>query len=266
MKCCFPAPATMALLASLLATPSHSVEVQDLYRGETIVTGTEEPERTRGLWIALKDVFVKLAGDTSLVNDQRLHEAIGNPHRFVADIEYEDRMKGIPVHDEQGTRERPHFLRARFEPAVVNNTMSVLGMKLWPADRPLVSIWLVIRTPAGNYVLTDHGSAGYGQRAVLTETAQRRGVPIQLPKAEELAVSADAIIGRSFDRTELLPDQTAVALVGVLTATPAALWTMDWELLEGSETHKWSMRDVTFDTALRSGIERTAHYLSRRAD
>ena len=102
MKCCFPAPATMALLASLLATPSHSVEVQDLYRGETIVTGTQEPERTRGLWIALKDVFVKLSGDISLLTNQQLDILIGDPHRFVADIEYEDRMKGIPVHDEQG--------------------------------------------------------------------------------------------------------------------------------------------------------------------
>src|SRR5688500_10874251 len=89
----------------------------DLYRAKILVTGTAEPERTRGLRDGLVQVVIKLTGDAPLAGDARLEGMLRDPQRWVERFDYEDRLKDIPIHDEQGSRDRPYFLHMRFDPA-----------------------------------------------------------------------------------------------------------------------------------------------------
>ena len=270
MRAGLRALAALAALTAILIEgggPARSVEVEDLYRAQAIVTGTEEPERTRGFRAAFVDLVVKLTGDARLSDGVRLRPLLDDPHRFVESFEYEDRMKGIPVHDEQGTRERPHFLRTRFKQAEVDAALKGLGLKIWPAERPLVAVWLGVRTAAGAYVLSAGGPEGYGQRLVIEETAARRGLPVRLPEAAggKTAARFDDIAAGDVAKMTAASQGAGALLIGVLSAVPDGYWDMDWRLTDGSRSRAWSLERVSFDTALRNGFETAALVLSGNA-
>lgn len=252
------------LAAILLPTPGRAEIVPDLYRGQALVTGTQEPERTRGFRSALTDVLVKLTGDIGLEDDSRIEGLIARPHDLVSAFTYEDRMRGIPVHDEQGTRERPHILTVAFDPAAIDREIAALGMRKWDADRPVVAIWLGIATAAGTYVLTADGAAGYGQRAMLEETASRRGLPIRLPAEDSVTVGYADIAQRRGSVFRASPPEAAAFLLGTLQADEDGYWIVEWTLRHGTRETLWRMRKVTFDRALKSAIH-TAMAVLREA-
>jgi hypothetical protein len=253
----------LALLLGLASPSAGARVVDDLYKAQTVVTGTEEPERTRGFREALETVVVKLTGDTRLASDPRILSLAASPHRFVEAFEYEDRMKDIPVHDEQGTRERPHFLRVTFSRQAIDDALDRLGAGKWPADRPVVAVWLGIETTAGQFVLTDSGPEGYGQRAVITETASRLGLPIALPSASRSAIGFGEVENDRIASLRAAAPGADAHLVGRLTVRNDGYWDIAWSFHAARDVHHWSLSRATFDAALKQGLANAAGTLSR---
>jgi hypothetical protein len=249
----------------LFAAALSAAEIDNLYYAQTIVTGTEEPERTRGFRLALTDVVVKLTGDARLERSEKLQSLLDRPHRLVERFEYEDRMKDIPVHDEQGTRERPHYLRVHFNASAIDTELQRLGLAKWPSDRPHLAVWLGIRTARGTSVLEADGPNGYVQRIVLTEAATRRGLPIALPLAGQPTIAFDDISSKNSSKLRAVPPHADALLVGVLSITNAGYWDIDWELSYRGRVHAWELHDVSFDTALKNGLETCALIFSGNA-
>jgi uncharacterized protein len=249
--------ALFALLAFINAKASAD-PVGELYRAETVVTGTEEPERTRGFRVGLVDVAVKLTGDVRLAENQKLAPLLEQPHRLVEHFEYEDRMKNIPVHDEQGTRERPHFLRIRFKMAELDKELANLGLSKW-TDRPALAVWVGVKT-ARTAIVTASGMEAYGQRIVITETSQRRGIPILLPAEEggKPAVSFDDIAADRVEKMMGASKEANAWLSGVLAVTDSGYWDITWHLNWRDQSHVWTIRGVSFDTALKEGLQTAA--------
>jgi hypothetical protein len=253
----------LGLLACPAAGPASAVDVPDIYKAETIVTGTGLAERQRGFRETLAEVMVKASGDASLLGKARLDRA----EEFVASWEQEDRMKGMPIHDEQGTRDRPFYLRVTFDKAKVDAALHALGLDPWPADRPPVAVWLGVKDAVLSYVLTETGARGYGQREALRLASRRRGVPIVLPHAP-----ADRPSLPSYDavaRGDLAQLQAASAgagvgaiLFGTLVYDGEGHWVMDWSLAQGGAVRRWRLEHVTFDAALRGGVEGAARALA----
>ena len=253
----------LAVALVLVWTPAGAVDLADLYRAEVIVTGTGEPERTRGFREGLAQVIVKLTGDPRLLGDPRLDETLREPGRWIARHEYEDRMKNLPVHDEQGTRERPHFLRMRFEPARLDRELERLGLSKW-TNRPPIAVWLGIRTEAGSYVLAASGPEGYGQRLSLLRSAERRGLGVVLPPGGEQGhgVGFDDIAAENITKLEDQSEPGSALLSGVLSIAEGGLWDMEWRLSHAGRSRAWSLSGVTFDAALLDGLDTTALALS----
>lgn len=258
-------PSILALLLVATSQPLEARVVPDLYFAQAIVTGTEEPERTRGFREALETVFVKLAGNTKLATDPRIASLTAKPHAFVETFAYEDRMKDIPVHDEQGTRERPHFLRVTFSRPAIDVALQQLGIPQWPADRPVVAVWLAIDMPAGQFVLTDSGPTGYGQRAVITETAQRLGLPIRLPAGSDSAITFDDIARERIDAMRNAAPDADAHVLGRLLARTDGYWDLLWTFHARDGVRHWKFPGVTFDTGLKQGFASTVETLSGAA-
>src|SRR5436190_19371081 len=103
--------AFVALLAIAFATAAHTAGAPvELYQAKPIVTGTGETNRKLGFALAFKDVLVKVSGDPRLLNDPRVEDLSKDAGSLVAGFHYRDRMEGIPIHDEQGSHDRPHDL------------------------------------------------------------------------------------------------------------------------------------------------------------
>ena len=250
----------LVLLITVPLTKASAVEVKDLYRAETIVTGKEEPERTRGFRSGLIDVVVKLTGDARLAENAALKPLIAKPHDLVERFEYEDRMKGIPVHDEQGTRERPHYLRMLFKAAEIDGALHQLDLRKWSADRPLLAVWLGVQTALGRYVLRASGDQGYGQRAVFEQTARRRGIPIFLPPKEAQApsITFDDLTSRDIDKLVTASPGADAILLGTLILSQSGYWDIQWLLHWKGRSNTWGHQGITFDAAIKDGLQRSA--------
>jgi uncharacterized protein len=266
--------AMVMLLAAMLlvvGAPTGALEVEDFAFAEVIVTGTEEPERTRGFGLGLAEVIVKLTGDARLADSEKIAPLLARAGTFVERFAYEDRKKGIPIHDEQGTRERAHFLRMWFKEADVRQALEGVGLRIWGRDRALVAVFLTIQDARRRFVLASSGEAGSLQREVLQEAARRRGVPTALLSGHDI-IDHEAAAARiaGGDTVSLWPEAERLSagaiLAGQLSITPSGYWSITWFLDTGGGVRSWSLDNVTFDAALKSGIETAARVLSGNAD
>src|SRR5438067_10278519 len=144
-----------ALLVALLCFCANvrAATVDDLYEARTIVTGEREETRIPGIAECLKDVLVKVSGDPRLIGDPRIAELSNHAVGLVRDYHYRDRMEGIPIHDEQGSRDRPYDLTVDFDPDKIDGLLHALGSKAWGAARPRVAMFVAVRLGDTAYLL-----------------------------------------------------------------------------------------------------------------
>ncbi|MFL6713205.1 MAG: DUF2066 domain-containing protein [Sulfurifustis sp.] len=260
----------LGLLSVVAPRDTAAVEVDGLYDAETIVTGQGEAERLRGFRIGLAEAIVKLSGDAQSVRSARVQQLLTRAGDFVEHYEYEDRMKGIPIHDEQGTRDRPHYLRMTFKRAEMDQALQMLGLPRWGSDRPRVIVWLGIKDSVRSYVLDSETEFGLGQREVLKSVARQRGVPLVLPapgaRAETSVAYPDVARGDLPRlRAASNPYGADALLYGTLVMDKNGYWTAVWNLDWNNRVRRNEMTGVTFDVALREAIERAAKIFSTSA-
>jgi len=124
-----------------VASIAHPDSLDDVYTTRAVVTGKDERNRPLGFKLCFEDVLVKASGDASIVNDSRFEAFAAGAEQYVSSFSYRDRLEGKPVHDEQGTYDRPHFLTCRFDPQKIDSVLKTFGRKPWLTHRPRLSRW-----------------------------------------------------------------------------------------------------------------------------
>jgi uncharacterized protein len=240
----------------------------ELYQAQTIVTGQREPERNSGFARCLEDVLVKVSGDPRLIGDHRLQRLEARAAAFVTDFSYRDRMAGIPVHDEQGTRDRPYDLNVTFDPSRIDAALTSLGRAPWRAARPRLAIFLGVRNEPTSYVLTSEGQEGFDQRLSMLAAADKRGMRVVLPPAYVLAAAkldVDRLGSGELNQLDSLAKEVGgdIALAGrVMWSDRVRGWIADWHLAWQGETYNWHIAGVSFDNAFRNAMEGALQILS----
>jgi uncharacterized protein len=261
--------ASIACLAALLTLGGGIAagEVDDLYEAQTVVTGQGERSRRLGFVDCLEQVLVKVSGDPRLLGDPGVAVMAGQAGTFVANFRCHDRMAGIPVHDEQGTRDRPYDLTVDFHPAKIDAALRSLGHEPWSAPRPRVIMFLGVRLGT-TYLLASDGERGRDQREALADAAERLGIPMALPDQAALTKAGLSYEGLSAVDLPRL-DATArtmggdLALVGNMLWSEEALgWIADWRLGAEGKSYRWRIGGVSFDDAFRNAMAGAAQILS----
>ena len=103
--------------------------VDDVYTTRAVVTGKDERNRPLGFRLCFEDVLVKVSGDASIVSDRRFNKLASSAGQYVSAFSYRDRLEGKPVHDEQGTYDRPHFLTCHFDPQKIDSVLKSARQK-----------------------------------------------------------------------------------------------------------------------------------------
>lgn len=270
--------AAALLPALLIATaPARSAEIVGaeeggLYRATVIVTGREET-RQAGLRQAFLAVLAKASGDPRLLADPAAVALAEGAPAAVADFAYRDRMEGIPVHDEQGSRDRPYDLTGNFDPARVDAALATLGRAPWPQPRPAVLAVVTVRTGDTEFVLAGDGSRGRDMVEALAIAAERMAVPTVIPDAAVLkrlgSLSQAALFtpGPEFADTTLRVGAAATLIGMLMWSDTDRGWIAEWHLETGQEPGaapptRWTVRGVSFDAAFRNGIGGAAQVLS----
>lgn len=236
-----------------------------------LVTGQSEENRLRILGEALGQVLVKVSGDPTVVRDERFPAIAADAASCLTGFTYRDRMEGIPVHDEQGTRERPYELTLRFDPARIDAALRSMDRVPWPLPRPRVVVFLAVENGATAYALSRDGAHGRDLREALQDVAARYGLPVALP--DDAAARAPEPSEAAFSPDLAALDAAArrlggdAALAGSLRWNAEALgWSVEWALRTDRTDHAWAIEGVSFDQAFAAGIERAAQILAVAAN
>jgi hypothetical protein len=196
------------------------------------------------------DVLVKVSGDPSIATDPRLEIVARDAGSAAVDLRYRDRLEGRPVHDDQGTYDRPHILTVTFDPEAIRRDLAVLGREPWLPPRPLVVAWVDVAGRNGSFRLArDDDVAGSTEmREALSAAAETLGLTVTLPRRSESAPQ---------------PEADRVVLAGELRWSDDAMgWVARWQLTGIQAQASWSVRGVNFDEAFRVGIRGSAQVLS----
>jgi len=232
--------------AAMLLVPTVSAHAAgDLYEAVVLVTGQHADNRPDALARAFREDLVKISGDSRLADDPRVAAMATAAGDYVTGYAYRDLMAGVPLHDEQGTRQRPYALTVSFNPEKIDALLASLGVKPW-TDRPPVLVDVAVINGDVRFDLAADGSRGRDMRDALAAEARRMGMVAVLPGNAP-------------------PD--AVTLAGTLTWDAAALgWTAAWSFDDDAGAHAWRISGVSFDAAFRNGLRGVAVMLSGNGD
>lgn len=263
---------TMAVALALGSLPGRASDTSELYTSQAIVTGTGEANRVLGFRVCVEQVLVKVSGDPSIVNEPGFDPILDDPGAVVASFRYRDRMEGIPVHDEQGTHDRPHDLTCSFEPATIDPLLDMLGRKPWLEKRPAVAVFLAVQDQRRRFALASDGQESPYMVESLLAASGPMALPVIVPTAQQLAAD-----GLDFGSLEKVDPQSLeavarsagadVALAGTIVWSDADLgWIADWRLEHGGAPHRWQIHGVSFDDAFRNAVGGAAQILSGNGD
>jgi uncharacterized protein len=259
----------LALLISLVAAaPARSADAEKLYTAAAIVTGTGEENRAIGFRLAMEDVIVRVSGDHSLITSGAAAGMTEGAGHFVADFSYRDRLEGIPVHDEQGTYDRPHDLTVHFDAAKIDAALRTLGREPWLAERPRLAVVLGVKNAKLDFVLSADGEQGFYMRDSLIAASQKIAVPVVLPSIAAIAdASLTSNVLGEFDSASLDARAGTLGgdrvLAGTLVWSDEALgWVATWRLYHDGSERVWGARGISFDDAFRHALRGAAKILS----
>jgi uncharacterized protein len=261
-----------ALCAFLVLWTDDSIaqpdSLNDIYTTRAVVTGTDERNRPLGFRLCFEDVLIKVSGDASIVSDSRFENLAASAGQYVSAFSYRDRLEGKPVHDEQGTYDRPHFLTCHFDPQKINDVLKTLGRRPWAGNRPRLVMLVVVHGRTNSGVLSSDGSFDPDMREALANAARRYGLTVNLPSVTTLQSNQISIDAAAITAGDRLSNVTALSdselpLVGDLQWSDAALgWVAGWRLEESGRWHHWSVSGVNYDEAFRNAVRGAARVLS----
>jgi hypothetical protein len=223
-----------------------------MYRATAIVTGTDLRQRPWGFAQTLREVLVKSSGDPRLEDDPRTQGLAAHADGFVACFRYVDLMAGVPLHDDQGTSDRPHELTVTFAPERIDAALAQLGEKPWRGPRPVVvPVLLVHSRRPPPYVLSIQSPPGAEQRGAFAVAAARFGMELHIPSDPEVRFWGG-------DRGHI-PSEPPASNAGLAIV----VGTLEWkEALPGwignsrmhwhGADHAWGISGVNYDAAFRN--------------
>ena len=193
-----------------------------LTRCTAIVTGQGEASRATGFARCLGEVLAKVSGDARLAGDPAVAELAAAP--LVAGFSYRDRMEGIPVHDEQGSRDRPYDLTVDFDPVAIDAALKSLGRTPWTAPRPTLAVLIAVAIGGEAFVLAGDGDRGRDMREALAAAAKKSGLPLVVPDTATLAgLGASVPTGTGGDPAWPAADDAALRRIAAESGADLAL-------------------------------------------
>ena len=263
---------TAAVSAILLLGAGFATAQQPenpLYSASVIVTGDREETRIPMIPQAFAVATAKLSGNPDIVENPAFAAVAAKSRDYVWSYTYHDRMFGRPIHDEQGTRDRPFDLTVQFDQKMLDAALKSLGEKPWPEPRPHLGVILAVTDMARSYLLTEGGEHGADQRAAFADASTRYAIPVSFPTEVDLAtagIGTGSLDNASFETLELLRGKLHVdaLLLGHLEWNKTELgWTGTWRVPQKLDLGSWNIHGVNFDAAFRDAVGGAAKRLRR---
>jgi hypothetical protein len=220
----------------------NAAVIEDLYDAKIAVHDQSQHTQNNAFSLALKQVLIKVSGNSDLLTNPKIKNAVTKATRFVRSYSY----------DKQGSQ---LYLVISFDPQRVENVIRSAGFAVWDKRRPDSLIWLAIKSSedsARQFAMPSEYSEIYQQLSV---RAAQRGITLLFPlwdldDMQTLGVydvwgGFSAQISQASERYAVPSVLSArIYLNGKQSSNVAqgsaqantkstALWSADWTMIEG---------------------------------
>jgi hypothetical protein len=263
--------ATIALITALTAlaialppATAWAADLAGLYTSKAITTGTGEKNRKLGFRDCLDRVLVRVSGDPRLPSKPEMEALRARGGDFVASFSYVDRLAGRPIHDEQGSYDRPHDLTCRYAPEVLDRLLADLGSRPWTKERPVLAVFLDVERYGKRFRVAEDDMRDLAMRQSFAAASDQLAMNVAFPTR----ATASKLAAADLEAPERLIDAArtaggAQALSGTMAWSDADLgWVATWHLAHAGRSYSWTIRGVNFDEVFRVGLRGSMQILS----
>jgi hypothetical protein len=234
--------------------------VRGLYSAEVPVENQSDAVRSRGFERALREVFVKVSGDSRVRNDPELDAVLRRAPRYVREFSY---TTHAPADSSGGTPSL--WLRVSFDATSVDRLLRESGLPVWGKERPSTLLWLAVQGGRERSIVGSDSDASLLES--IAKAAEGRGVPVLLPLMDLEDRShvnfADFLGG--FDESVLAASERYGAdaiLIASLSRRNSGSWYGRFTLRSGGLHESRELNAGSADALIRSGIDFMADQLA----
>lgn len=153
---------------------ANAASVTNLYQAQVPVADQSVAERSRALRIGLGKVLVKVTGNSAVLADPEILQAMAGAEGYVTEY-------GYVGYTEPGASESKGLaLNIHFAETSVDRLMRREQLQVWPSDRPELLVWMVIDGSSGGrqFVSSDDQPE---LLALLGHAMKERAAPLLMP-------------------------------------------------------------------------------------
>jgi len=254
------------LMVPTFVPPANAFEPSDIYSAQVVVSGQGEANRRTGFGTCLERVLTRATGDYRLADRPEAKAAAAKAGDFIAAYSYRDLLEGRPVHDEQGTYDRPHNLTCRFKAGPLERLIVGMGARPWQQRRPVIAVLLDVERPTGRHVVAANNERDLAMRQSFGNASNLIALDVVFPPATSALGLPE---GATIDPTSAEALAATEASGGDLPLSGRLVWSdvdhgwiADWALARDGKVERWQARGVSFDEAFRVALRGATRVLS----
>jgi len=225
---------TVLFVCGFCITSAYAVEVKTLYRGNVPVASRSQVDLNKAISAALRQVLIKISGNSGVVTVPSVQEGMTKPSSFVQSYGYSAQL------DAKGQQKL--MLHVNFNAAAVKQVLREARQALWGRNRPLTAVWIVVAHDNNQTLLASNPDDPIVKE--LQQNADRRGLPIIIPMMDLEDVDTVSLD----DISNLIPDNVLRAtnrygaaniLIGTLSQSAVGEWQGNWLFELNGEQMLW---------------------------
>lgn len=235
------------LLVGLAITPLvQAVEVANLFREEVPVSSQSRGDRQKAAQQAMGVVLVRLSGTDAVLLSDDVNSAITRAENYLARFSYRHNPE-----DEESA----YLLAMEFQPKATIDLLKRAGQPYWPSNRPLILACIALDDGVGVQHLSQAwelpDEEGVEWPRVVAEQAQRRGLPVTLPREDDgLGCETQAAV--------LNADLALSGNLRMVGESCVAEWSLPFE----GQPHQWKFGTESGEECIALGMDAVAELLS----
>jgi hypothetical protein len=251
------------VFALSISCSAVAVEVQNLYLAEVLVPTQSKVNLARGAKQGLRQVLVRVSGNSGLDTNPVVKRALLRPQRYYDQYSYETPE---PVADSLVERDTGQILKIHFDPNAVARILREAGLPIWGGNRPSSLIWLAVENETRRVLLSDHTNNELV--SLLFTEAKRRGLPILLPLLDlddEANITAAAVWGGFQGKVDNASRRYAPDAIvsGRIYQGADGEWLANWFYKTAGEWHNVQSLSIRASDVIGEVIDRLADSLAQ---
>ncbi|HSB96212.1 MAG TPA: DUF2066 domain-containing protein [Spongiibacteraceae bacterium] len=243
----------LLLVCGVSAAQTSAQTGADAYLAAVPIAEQSNAELHRAAAVGLREVVVRVSGQSDAVRAPAVANALGDAERFLDQYRFERNSSTEPG-------ALPWLAQLRFGQSGVAQLLRGAGLPVWAGNRPVLLVWLVQDDGSGRRFVDEQAPLA----AALREQARRRGLTLRFPKDFSALTVDDAW---QLDTAKLRSGATAggeIALLGHIAQASGGRSSGAWKLAAANEQPTLQAEGDNAASYLAQSIDRVADALAQQ--